>query len=83
MISKQFMEACDFRHTKSGMAVSLTVGENFSSYGALQSKIELYQCSHSVQLYKRSSRSINAARSRFAQRSHSVTDSLKFSKVTL
>ena len=62
------------------MAVSLTVGEKFSSYGDLQSKIELYQLSNSVQLYKRSSRSFDAAKSRCTKKS--FNDSLKFSEVT-
>ena len=46
------------------MAVSFTVGEKFSSYDALESEIEQYQRANSVQLYKGSSRSIEAAKSR-------------------
>ena len=46
------------------MEISFSVSENFLSYSALESKIEQYQRSSCVQFYKRSSRTIPAAKSR-------------------
>ena len=46
------------------MEILFSVGEKFLSYSALESKIEQYQRSSCVQFYKRSSRTIAAAKSR-------------------
>ena len=64
----------------STMDVSFTVGEKFSNYAALSSKIEQYQRANNVQLYKRSSRSIDAAKTRCPKKT--FNDQLKFSEIT-
>lgn len=61
-------------------SVSFLIGEKFSSYNALASKIECYQRPNNVQLYKRSSRSVAAAKSRCPKKS--FNEELKFSEVT-
>ena len=62
------------------MDVSLTVGKKFSTYGALIGKIELYQRSNCVQFYKRSSRNIEAAKSRCPKKT--FNQNLKVSEIT-
>ena len=62
------------------MNVSLSVGEKFSSYSALKSKIVQYQCSSCVQFYKHSSRTIAAAKSRCPKKT--FNDALKVSEIT-
>ncbi|XP_053376767.1 zinc finger SWIM domain-containing protein 3-like [Mercenaria mercenaria] len=45
-------------------SVSFQIGEKFPTFLSLQTKIEQYQSANNVQLYRRSSRSLSAAKSR-------------------
>ena len=50
------------------VAVSFRVGEQFPSFLSLQSKIEQYQSANKIQMYRRSSRCLAAAKSRCPNR---------------
>lgn len=60
-------------------AVTFSIGERFSSYKDLEEKIKLYEVSNYCQLWKRDSRTVEAARKRLSQH---LADDIQYYEVT-